>query len=68
MTLLQDLLTENRYWTFSSLDWNKRVNVWWNGSISFADVKETIKLKYFPNEDFYYERQIELKEPDIKFL
>lgn len=64
--LVKDLLTENRFWTFWSSDWSKKLNVRWEGSIKFSDVLQTMKMKL--GEGIMYERSIEIQTPDIKFL
>lgn len=71
-TLVQDLLTENRYWTFWSCDWKIRVNVFWAGKTKWADVKKAVGKKYFNlgkrNEiEHGCERQVSLQKPDISF-
>lgn len=66
--LIQDLLTENKYWTFWSDSWTIKVNVLWNGKTKWSAVKKAISDQYFPHGmGFGYERQVELKEPDITF-
>jgi hypothetical protein len=67
MNLVNDLLTENRYWTFWSENWQTRVNVLWNGQTPWEIVKNEMKIKYFRQVNFGYERQVQLKNPDITF-
>ena len=64
-TLIQDLLTEDRYWTFWTSDWSKRINILWGGKTKFEDVKKTMMEKL--GADCIYERQVELREPEISF-
>jgi hypothetical protein len=66
MTLIEDLLTENRYWTFWTPDWSKKVCIFWNGEIPFKNVIEVCK-KHLGTKEVGYERQVELKEPEIIF-
>lgn len=37
-TLIEDLLTENRYWTFWSSDWSKKVRIVWGGKTKWKDI------------------------------
>lgn len=75
MTLIKDLLTENRFWTFWSGDWSIRINVYWQGQTKWSEVIQAVKnkmLKDYPNKlqtihDMGFERQVQLREPDIKF-
>lgn len=68
-TLLQSLLTEDRYWTFWSSDWRIRVNVFWGGKTKWAQVKKAVSDKYFAKGkiEHGYERQIQIREPNISF-
>lgn len=65
MGLIQDLLTENRYWTFWSADWSKRMNVFWEGKTKFDTIKMEMTKKL--GNGFGYERQVQLQKPDIKY-
>lgn len=65
-SLVEDLLTENRFWTFWSSDWSKKVYVYWGGKTSFKKIIEQIS-KLDGMDDFVYERQVSLKSPDLKF-
>ena len=69
MTLIQDLLTENRYWTFWTSDWSKKVNVLWGGKTPFKNVITGARraLKKTRGQEILYERQVQLKQPDISF-
>lgn len=71
MTLIEDLLTENRFWTFWSEDWNTRVNVQWNGKTKFKDVVKAVEkstqFKTSASPMAGYERQVDIKTPDIIF-
>lgn len=64
--LVKDLLTQNSFWTFWASDYSQRINIHWAGSISFEDIKDTMRMKL--GEGFMYERQVQLMDPDIKFL
>lgn len=65
-TLVEDLLTENRFWTFWSLDWTKKVYVRWNGQTKFSkiiyDMKKRMKVK-----ELGYERQVQIKTPEVTY-
>lgn len=64
-TLINDLLSENRYWTFWSSDWSQRVNIFWGGKTKFSTItKQMIKQL---GKGCGYERQVQLKEPDLSF-
>lgn len=65
MNTTKDLLTENNYWTFWSNGWSKNYSVYWGGQIPFDSVKEA--LRGYLGEGFTYERQVEIKNPDLKF-
>lgn len=65
VTLIQNLLTENRYWTFWSADWSKRINIFWGGKTKFTSIKK--KMIKQLGEGCGYERQVQLREPDITF-
>lgn len=75
LSIMQDLLTENRYWTFWSGDFSIRVNVFWEGKTKWSEVVKAVKNKMlndFPGKlrtihEMKYERQGELKKPDITF-
>jgi hypothetical protein len=64
-TLTQDLLLENRYWTFWSSDWTKRINVFWLGKTKWNDIIEEM-CSHLGN-DLIYERQVQLQEPDCLY-
>lgn len=64
-TLIKDLLTENKYWTFSSSDWTTRINVYWKGKTKWKDVeKEMVRIL---GNGCVHERQVQLKDPDMTF-
>lgn len=63
--LVHDLLTENRYWTFWSSDWTKRINVFWEGKTKWKTIEAEIRKTL--GEGFGYERQVQLRNPDLKF-
>jgi hypothetical protein len=65
-TMKTDLLTENRYWTFWSSDWSKRINIKCNGETPFKKIVSEIKKKE-GMKNCGYERQVELRTPDITF-
>ena len=64
-TLINDLLTENRYWTFWSKDWSKRINIFWGGKTKFKTI--TNKMIKELGEGCGYERQLQLRKPDVTF-
>lgn len=64
-SITKDLLTENRYWTFWSSDWSKRINVYWEGKTKFSNICNALKIKL--GKDLTYERSVEIQEPDIQF-
>lgn len=68
-TLINDLLTENRYWTFWSSDWTVRVNVFWEGKTKWKDVVSAVRVKMnkVKGEEVGYERQVQLRNPDLSF-
>lgn len=68
-TLIEDLLTENRFWTFSSTDWKQRVNIVWGGKTNWEDVVWEVRKKILKTkgEEIYFERQVELTKPDLTF-
>lgn len=68
-TLINDLLTENRYWTFWSSDWTIRVNVFWEGKTRWKDVVAAVRVKMnkVKGEEIGYERQVQLRNPDLSF-
>lgn len=74
-TLIQDLLTENRYWTFWSADWSTRINVYWEGKTKWSQVVSEVKKIMLSKHNGHlqdvhsmgYERQVQLREPDVTF-
>lgn len=67
MTLIEDLLTENRYWTFWKPDWSEKVHIFWDGKTPFKKVIQTCQ-EYLGAKKLLYERQVSLKEPQIIFF
>jgi hypothetical protein len=68
-TLIYDLLTENRFWTFWMPDWSEKVYVQWGGKTKFSVVKNAAR-KYLGikrNGLIGYERQTEIKNPKLIF-
>lgn len=68
-TLMHSLLTENRFWTFWLPDFTKKVYVQWGGKTKFKEViKEARKhLGLKPQAEICYERQIQIKTPQLIF-
>lgn len=68
-TLLHSLLTENRFWTFWMPDFTKKVYIQWGGKTKFKQViKEARKhlgIKGFG--EICYERQVQIKQPELTF-
>lgn len=76
MTFIQDLLTENRYWTFWSGDWSIRITVYWGGKTKWSEVVKGVKLRMlndYPEKvrtihDMGRERQVQPSaKPDLFF-
>jgi hypothetical protein len=69
--IINDLLTENRFWTFWSTDWSVKVYVQWNQKTKFKDIISNIKSCHeFKNSNATlggYERQLEIKKPHYIF-
>lgn len=42
-TLIEDLLTENRFWTFWTLDWKNKVDIFWGGKTEWKKVCIAVK-------------------------
>jgi hypothetical protein len=63
--LVNELLNENRYWTFWKADWSDKRYVYWGGVTKFEEIKDAMKLLL--GEDCMYERQVQLKDPDYSF-
>jgi hypothetical protein len=64
-TLIEDLLTENRYWTFWKSDWSQHIYVFWGGKTNWKEVEKQMVQKL--GKGLKFERQVELKEPQIVF-
>lgn len=68
-TLMHSLLTENRFWTFWLPDFTKKVYVQWGGETKFKEVigeaRKHLGLK--PRAEICYERQVQIKEPQLIF-
>lgn len=77
MPLIEDLLNENRYWTFNASNWEEfssngikqRYNIFWGGKTKWNKVIAEVRKKMgkVHGEEIYYERQVVLKKPDISF-
>lgn len=68
MTITQDLLTESRFWSFWSKDWNKRISVRWDGTTPFRKVVKSVTDQFFKDTELAgWERQVTIKTPDIVF-
>lgn len=69
MTLIKDLLTENKFWTFWSSDWSQKVNILWSGKTKWKDVIAEVrkKMNKTKGEIINYERQVQLVHPDLIF-
>lgn len=63
--LIKDLLTENRYWTFWKSDWSECIYVFWGGKTKWKQIEEIVSKRL--GADFIYERQVELKTPELTF-
>lgn len=64
-TLIKDLLTENRFWTFWKSDYSERINVQWNGKTKFPDIIKEVEKKF--GKKFMYERNIAPEKIDLTF-
>lgn len=73
--LVEDLLAENRYWTFWSSDWTLKVDIFWEGKTKWRDVVNAVKERMFKMNknklieihNLSYERQVILCNPDMSF-
>ncbi len=62
---IEELLTENRFWTFWSADMEKCIHVFWKQKTKFAFILDAMKEKL--GEGFGYERSVSCDKIDIEF-
>lgn len=74
MSLVKDLLTENRYWAFWSGDWTVCIYIYWTGQTKWSEVVQAVKNEMITRNvrlqavhEIGYERQVQLREPDMSF-
>lgn len=64
-SVIHDLLTENRLWTFWNSEWSEHIYIQWNGKTKFKTIINKMKKKL--GDDIFFERQVSIENPNLIF-